>query len=387
MHNATTTTNGIYYNGTDETGKTRLLAYPVSLQQRPGDDDTATSGTSFSLNKKRHPLDRTRHPTKSNAKYSTNYITNQIANNANKANYGKLVNDGSSRNGGKIIIRRSNSKMNANIGYDDTNYVKRDSYASWEDYASQRSVGHQRKDYKGFILPPNEFLSPRVDVWIYLFVSCVVGVASLASGNSQPQTTTSSGTMSTYDILTMTFLSIDAAMACLVALFFLYRPSRVVLTKRSPLYGSLEMALATLGSLFWCCAFAFQHLASDSRQLALLMTTTTKSNHYSNTGANVFYSIWMAGCFHAYLVADLFTGDRRGVSTFPLPNNNGTTTDNHSHYHADIHLGRDKSRISKIWVLLLLSSTVLFAFGLSLQNGPLCQEKYWRPLPFVPTFW
>ena len=217
-----------------------------------------------------------------------------------------------------------------------------------------------------FVLPPNSLLSPRADIWIYLFLSSVISSASLSSNNSNSNDDNegSSNSSSIQDTIAMTFLALLATLSGIVSIAFRYHPSMSVLTRPSPIiYNSFEMIFASLGFVLWSVGMAFYHAASSG-------------SNYGGGGVvtaniNAFFSLWIAGCFSSYLVADLATtNDCSGLVPFqkrpPPPPSSSSSSRQHRHQDGN-------NSISKLWTLQFLSSTSLLAHSISLQNGILCQ--------------
>lgn len=225
--------------------------------------------------------------------------------------------------------------------------------------------GHTGRDHyhsgnTSNLLPLDQVLSPRADVWIYLCVSSSVGIASLARAhtrynqdavNMQTQQTK----MGAYAIISITLLSLNAAIALAVGVAYRYHPSLIVLTRPMNLVMSLEFLLAAMALLNWILCMFFCNSPNDAAFQIMMDMPLSQMN------ANFFYSHWVTGILSLYLVSDLCTGNNRGgVISITAA--------------TSIHSTKNQT-MGRLWMLLLFSSILLLSFSIMLQVGPSCMGE------------
>jgi len=189
-----------------------------------------------------------------------------------------------------------------------------------------------------FFTSADVILSPRADIWLFLFLSSCASTASLSVASP-------AAWRSTTERVALAAMGTSTAVSLCVAVGFRYRPSRGSLTK--PLVDeniTLELAVAmgTLALWLLSAALVFQ----SSGYMAVAETEIWNTN--------LFFATWISASFASYLVADLLTVENAsGV----LPREYSMVMGN---------------AISRAWVLLFIASVSLLAFSITLRSGESC---------------
>jgi len=250
------------------------------------------------------------------------------------------------------------------------------------DYEPVADRDDNRGSLSSYIHPPDVILSPRADAWIYLCVSSFVGLASIARAHAMysnsAMSSTSSSSASTSDAATMTttmtiqmgtsaavilsLLCINAVISLGVGMAYRFRPSLTILARYH-----LESISSALAVVFWVVCMAFYNTSSPSDPIMWDMCMTYNSGRWD---ANFFYSIWITGILSLYLLSDVLAGNYpSGKSTLTLEKTTATTN----------------SRQTRTWILLLITSVLLFSFSIAERVGPMCSDSYLHNSPYCTS--
>jgi len=217
------------------------------------------------------------------------------------------------------------------------------------------------------LLPSDEVLSPRADVWIYLCASSFVGVASLANAHARYQADdaimqTPQKSMGASTITIITLLSLNAAISLIVGVAYRHHPSLMALTNPMSRAVSLEFLLAGIILLFWVLCTVFYSNFNDPAFHAIM------DMPLSQTNANFFYSLWITGILSLYLVADLASGNNR-EGVISIASNDSM----------------ENQTVGRLWMLLLFSSILLLSFSASLRASPACGGTLMQESPYCAS--
>lgn len=338
MHGYTTTATEITTSLQNMSGG--VLAFPVKTPYYDHDYDETDDDQSYddaSSHPQRHRLDKSHHP---------NRRSNRVINGSIKRRAARLAVRESKRGRkgikGRKSKRRSRSRSRSISSLErnmDRDYTKRDSFDTIDEYTT-------RPSQEEFVLPANEVLSPRADVWVYLFLVCIVGAASVSGGTG-------------VDTGLVALQSVQATISGLVATMFRYGSTRAWLTRPLILFCSWELLTSAFLFVLWCICMGLYHVGEGGTMPLVIL------NEVGSGNINVFSALWVGGALDSYLMADLFTGTLRGSLPTPRATVSMPSNSSFSRKYSD-------NGIPKLWFLLFLSSTALLSFSLSVRNSYTC---------------
>lgn len=231
---------------------------------------------------------------------------------------------------------------------------------------SRRSRGSNRPGYdpsRPFLIPPDQALSPRSDIWF------VLAITSCASISSFAQLTSDGGNGGPGDKLALSVCAICFAFSTICALGMRYAPFRTKFTSssegraRSLLQALMqganvtpEMLVLFLMSALWLAGISMivNGSVGQGQDITLAVTGTEIWN------ANLFYSSWLSALLTWYLLVEVLTlTDRNGV----VPRYPGIPSK---------YRGWHSNCLTKRWSLLSLGSIIMLASSLRMYGGPNC---------------
>jgi len=224
----------------------------------------------------------------------------------------------------------------------------RDHHKYTSSTSSPRNNRHYPVDPHPFFIASDAMLSPRADVWIFLFLSSCASTASLSASSPAAWRTFA-------ESAALACMGSSTAVSICVAAGFRYRPSRRTLTRpflfrllrstsmtTTTTMLTLELAVAVLTLGLWLVSAGLVFRQSPRGNMAVAQMEIWNTN--------LFFGSWISTASAAYLVADLITV-RNPSGLLPR--------------ECSLVMG---NAIPRGWALCFVASLALFVFGLG-KNG------------------
>eukprot|EP00970_Alexandrium_tamarense_P010121 scaffold2040_cov196-Alexandrium_tamarense.AAC.13 len=254
-----------------------------------------------------------------------------------------------------------------------------------------------------FALYPNEELSPRSSVWLYLSAASLAGLSTFlvvedsATDRNNP------------DTVLLSILSISFALSFAVTLCYRHRTIREGITKDVPkLSTSWEFIVSALLFILWCTALRYVMDPVSGVQYGMTNKNDTdglgEEYQYMDEvwNGNLWLSSWLGGGLSAYLVGSLMMASphrKRGVvvlgdSSIEGTNGCGGTVldannideSGHSDEVIDGYVYRRKYASDEegpsYWFLSLAVSAALAAFSVEMRTSDSCQGGVLSSTPY-----
>jgi len=130
----------------------------------------------------------------------------------------------------------------------------------------------------------------------------------------------------------------------------------------------VESISSALTVLFWMICMGIYNTSSPSDPMMWDMCMTYNAQRWD---ANFFYALWITGILSLYLFSDVIAGNYpSGKSTLALESTRGGTKNCHQ---------------TRTWILLLVTSVLLFSFAIAERNGPVCRDAYLHNSPYCTS--
>ncbi|KAL3791276.1 hypothetical protein HJC23_000893 [Cyclotella cryptica] len=241
---------------------------------------------------------------------------------------------------------------------------------------------HQKPRIHPYALYPNEDLSPRSSLWLYLSATSLAGLSTLLVmenpiDNNDVQ-------RNKQDTLLLSILSVSFGLAFLVAMCFRHRSLRDWLTRDilPTLHISLEFLMALVLFILWCIELRYVMDPFSGVEYGLTMTKEKWGYLYYEDvwNGNLWVSSWLGGGIASFLVGELIMA--------PADKRCGVVVRDHKDmvaYTSRLNEAAGAEDVDYIrtyvldddgptyWFLLLVTSCALSAFCIDNRNGLSCE--------------